>query len=102
MFIELGEQFGLSKLELLGPDGAIDLEFEDRAANSEGTAMSRNLRADNFFPVRSDTMRQCNAIEAEIAQDLTDQVADGLQAPLASTAGAAAVGAVHGFPSTAR
>lgn len=103
VFLELGQQLGLSKLELLGPDGAVDFEFQDLATDSQGPAMGCDLRSHDFLPMDPDAMGERDAIETEIAEDLADQLADRLKAPLASAAGTVAPApAPHQAPSPPR
>jgi hypothetical protein len=94
VLFQLGEQLGLSQLELLGPDGAIDFQLEHDAANAERSAMGRDLRAHDLFPVDTNPMGKCNTIQAKIAEYLAHQVTHrfetSLSPPPRSTSAASA------------
>jgi hypothetical protein len=86
---ECREQFRLSQLELLRPDGAIDLEFEDLAPKAERPTVGRNLRTDCLFPDRADLMGSRDTVQPEITEDPSDDVTDRSRlasAPQPSTA----------------
>ena len=75
------QQLGLSELELLRPNGAIDLEFEHVAPNAERSAMCRDLRANDLLPACTNLMRLGNGVESEIFENPTDQIADPGRGP---------------------
>jgi hypothetical protein len=89
MLRELRQQLGLSELELLGPDRAIDLELENAATDPERSTVGSDLGADDLLPVCADPMGQSHAVETEVSEHLTDQVPDRLEAALAPPAPAA-------------
>jgi hypothetical protein len=82
--LEGRQELGLAELELLRPDGAIDLDFEYSAAQSQGSTMRRDLFPDDFFPSCTNLMRLRDALEAKITEDLTDQVAHRSRRALAA------------------
>jgi hypothetical protein len=88
-FGQLQEQVRLSKLQLLGPDGAIDLKFEHARPNSERATMRRDLWTDDLRPLRPNAVRERDAVQAEITEHLTDELADRLEASLATRSAAA-------------
>lgn len=75
------QQFGFSKLELLGPNRAVDLEFEHVAPNAERSAMCRDLRANDLLPACTNLMRLGDGVESEIFENPTDQIADPGRGP---------------------
>ena len=46
--------------------------------------MRSDLRPDDFLPVRSDAMSECNAIQTQIPEHLADEIANRLEAPFAA------------------
>lgn len=51
--------------------------------------MSRDLGAHDLFPLCADSMGESHTIETQIAQDFSDQIADGLESTLSTSAGTA-------------
>lgn len=74
--LEGSQEFRLAKLQLLGPDGAVDLEFQDLSAKPDGSTMHRDSRTHRLLPDRSDLMGSRDAIEAQIAEHLADDITD--------------------------
>jgi hypothetical protein len=74
--LERGQEFGLPELQLLGPDGAVDLEFQDLSAKPNGSAMDCHSRPHCLFPDRPDLMGASDAIKSQIAEYLADDITD--------------------------
>jgi hypothetical protein len=72
--LEGSQEFGLAQLELLGPDRAVDLEFQDLSAKPDRPTMGRHLRPHRLLPDRSDLMGACDAIETQIPEYLADDI----------------------------
>ena len=86
---EGGQQLRLPQLELLRPNGAIDLQLEHVAAQTQGPTMGRDLRTDCLLPNAPDLMRPSYTIQPKISEHLSDDLTQRGRCALASPRAAA-------------